>query len=286
MFSTNPNNPINPSSDKVPHKSRFRQKKVAIFQSEFFSMKKVFSIVFLVMLLFAFFSCKKESETFQTASLNDYFPLITGKTYLYRLDSTVPVSFGNALAVKSYQAKDSIESTFTDNEGRLSYRIFRYTRDTAGLQPWTFAATFYATATDNQVEYVDNNLRFIKLHAPVTEGYTWMAHSFIDTKSFNTTVGYLDDWEYEYRNVDASYDVLNTTYDSTVTVFQHDETTPEGPFDPNLDVQIRTYGLEVYAKGIGLIYKEFLYWNWQRNPSPPKYQDASYGVKLQLLSHN
>ncbi len=250
-------------------------------------MKKSFGVVSVVILLLVgLFSCKKESETLQTFSLTDYFPLHLGKTYLYRLDSTVPASFGSILAVRSYQAMDSIESTFTDNAGRLSYRIFRFTRDTAGLQPWTFAATFFATPTDQTIEYVDNNLRFLKLHAPVVEGYSWLAHSFIDTRSLNTTVGYLDDWEYEYRTVDSVYNVLNTTYDSTVTVFQHDETTPEGPFDPNLDVQIRTYGLEVYAKGVGLIYKEFLYWNWQRNPPPPKYQDASYGVKLQLINHN
>lgn len=249
-------------------------------------MKKLFSAVPVIMLLFTLFSCKKETETLQTASMADYFPLVVGKTYLYRLDSTVPASFGAALIVKSYQAKDSIESKFTDNEGRLSYRIFRFTRDTAGLQPWSFAATFFATPTDKWVEYVDNNLRFLKLHAPVVEGYSWLAHSFIDTRSINSTVGYLDNWEYEYGGVDSGYSVLNTTYDSTVTVFQHNETTPEGPFDPGLEVQIRTYGLEVYAKGVGLIYKEFLYWNWQRNPPPPKYQDASYGVKLQLISHN
>jgi hypothetical protein len=250
-------------------------------------MKKPFVVVSVIIaLLVSLFSCKKETETLQSSSLTDYFPLVVGKTYLYRLDSTIPASFGSVLVVKSYQAKDSIESTFTDNEGRLSYRIFRETRDIAGSQPWTFATTLFATPTANTIEYVDNNLRFLKLHAPVVEGYSWLAHSFIDTRSFNTTVGYLDDWEYEYRNVDSGYSVLNKTYDSTITVFQHDETTPEGPFDPGLEVQIRTYGLEVYAKGVGLIYKEFLYWNWQRNPAPPKYQDGSYGVRLRLISHN
>jgi len=244
------------------------------------------SFAFVGILFVFLLGCKKESEKLNTASMNDYFPLEVGKTFLYRLDSTVPVSFGAALAVKSYLAKDTIESTFTDNSGRLSYRIFRFTRDTADLQPWTFAATFVATPTDQWIEYVDNNLRFLKLHAPVMEGYSWLAHSFIDTRSLNSTLGYLDNWEYEYRNTDSGYTVLNTAYDSTITVFQHDETNPEGPFNPNLDVQIRTYGAEVYAKGIGLIYKEFLYWNWQRNPPPAKYEDNSYGVKLRLISHN
>lgn len=248
-------------------------------------MKKLTFPVFVIPLLFAMYGCKKESETLETASLTDYFPLEVGKTYLYRLDSTVPASFGSALIVKSYQAKDTIESTFTDNQGRLSYRIFRFIRDTAGLQPWTFGATFVATPTDDAIEYVDNNLRFLKLHAPVTEGYLWLAHSFIDTKSLNTTVGYLDEWEYEYQNVGSEYTVLNTVYDSTVTVFQHDETTPEGPFDAANYYQLNKAS-EVYAKGIGLIYKEFLHWTWQTTPPPSKYEDGSYGVKLSLISHN
>ena len=248
-------------------------------------MKKVLSTVFVIMLLFALYGCKKESETLQTALLTDYFPLEVGKTFLYRLDSTVPASFGSALVVTSYQAKDTIESTFTDNQGRLSYRIFRFIRDTLGLQPWNSAATFVATPTNEWIEYVDNNLRFVRLHAPVTEGYTWLAHSFIDTKSLNTTVGYLDEWEYEYRNVGAGYTVFNTTYDSTVTVYQQDETTPEGAFDPANYYQLNK-AFEVYAKGVGLIYKEFFHWTWQTTPPPAKYEDGSYGVKLTLISHN
>jgi hypothetical protein len=221
------------------------------------------SLAIFVLLLCSLLACKKETETLATASLSDYFPLEVGKTNIYRLDSTVPASFGAKLVVKSYQAKDTIESTFTDNEGRLSYRIFRFTRDTAALQPWIFAATFTATPTSEWIEYVDNNLRFLKLHAPITDGYVWPAHSFIDTRSINSTVPYLDSWDYEYQNANTPYTVLNTAYDTTVTVLQHDETNPEGPFDPSLDLQIRTYGIEVFAKGIGLIYKEFLYWNWQ-----------------------
>jgi len=247
---------------------------------------KISTTFVAILLIISLFSCKKETETLNTATLSDYFPLEIGRTNFYRLDSTVLASFGTAMVVKSYQAKDTIESTFTDNEGRLSYRIFRFTRDTAGLQPWSFAATFTATPTDKWIEYVDNNLRFLKLHAPVVDGYFWLAHSFIDTRSLNSTVPYLDNWEYEYRNTGGTYTVLNTTYDSTITVAQHDETSPEGPFDPNLEVQIKTFGLEVYAKGIGLIYKEFLYQNWQKNPSPAKFEDGSYGVKLSLIGHN
>ena len=248
-------------------------------------MKKTFERSLLLLLLAVLGGCAKESETLDIATINDYYPLKPGKTFLYRLDSTVLASFGSSLTIKSYQAKDSVESTFTDNQGRISYRIFRLLRDTAGLKPWQPAATFVATPTREAVEFVDNNLRFIKLHAPVTEGYAWKGHSYIDTKSLNTTVGYLDEWQYEYRDVGQPFKSFNTTYDSTVTIFQQDETTPPGPFDRN-NYQQRNLGTEVYAKGVGLVYKEFLHWTWQITPPPAKFEDGSYGVKLRLISHN
>jgi hypothetical protein len=38
----------------------------------------------------------------------------------------------------------------------------------------------------------------------------------------------------------------------------------------------------VYAKGIGLIYKEFLHYEWQA----PKYlEDRTYGIKLNLIDY-
>lgn len=248
-------------------------------------MNKIAGASLVLFCVFTLVGCAKESETFETGLLSDYYPLQVGKTFTYRLDSTVLASFGTSLVVKSYQAKDSVESTFTDNQGRLSYRIFRLIRDTAGLKPWQFAATFFVTPTRQHVEFVDNNLRFIKLTAPVVVGNTWKGHSYIDTKSLNTSVSYLDEWQYEYRDVSKPYRVSNAIYDSTVTVFQQDETTPPGPFNPQ-NYQQRNLGTEVYAKGIGLVYKEFLHWTWQTTPPPAKYEDGSYGVKLSLISHN
>ena len=35
-----------------------------------------------------------------------------------------------------------------------------------------------------------------------------------------------------------------------------------------------------------LIYKEFLHYIWQPTPVPAKFQDDSYGIKLNLISYN
>ena len=234
--------------------------------------------------LFFFSSCKK-TETAAYIPVNDYYPLQAGSSFIYRLDSTIDAPFGTALVVHSYLLKDSIESTFNDNLGRLSYRVYRYITDTLQLEGWQYLSTYYITPTTTTVEVMDdNNYRFIKLTAPVVNGGSWMGNSFIDTQSGSSTVQYLDGWNYTYQNTNLPYTVVKGEIDSTVTVVQDDETIPDQPFDPNY-YQQRNYSVEVYAKGIGLIYKNFLHWTWQTTPAPASFDDDSYGIALSLISY-
>ncbi len=243
-------------------------------------MKKIISrACVLCLFMIALIGCKKESETVSYPPLNDYYPLAVGKMLLYRVDSTIVPAFNASLATVSYQAMDTIESSFNDNSGRLSFRIYRYLRDTAGTQPWTFAYTFVVTSTDKQVEFVDNNFRFIKIVSPIKNDFSWQGNAYINTKTDNL---YLDGWNYTYQNFGQNYTASGYTYDSTVTVMQQDDFSPDGPFDPTYDYQQRNYSVEVYAKGIGLVYKDLLHWIWQK----PKYEDESYGIRLTLIGHN
>ncbi len=239
-----------------------------------------------VMLVMIGFGCKKQSETLPLSSLESYYPLQTGKYFIYRLDSTLYLSFGSVARVNSYLAKDSIVSTFTDNDGRISYTVYRYTTDTLQQAPWQFKSTYYITPTPHSIEVVDdNNYRFIKLTQPVTEGHSWQGNSYLDTRSISSDIQYLNDWNYTYQNVDAPYTTLAGTLDSTVTVMQQDFASHPDGFDPSI-FQQRDYSVEVYGKGIGLVYKDFLHWVWQTDPPPAHYEDGSYGISLNLIEHN
>lgn len=250
-----------------------------ILQPELALMKRIFASLGVIMLILIM-GCKKQVEIIGYPTGNDFYPFQVGKMYLYRLDSTVPGNFNTVLITKSYQAMDTVESTFMDNSGRLSYRIFRYLRDTAGRQPWRFAYTLVATPTTNQIEFVEENFRFIKLHNPVKNDFNWLGNSYIDTRSSEYL--YFDNWNYTYRDVGDSYTTSGIKYDSTATILQVDDFSPAGPFDPTLPYQQRNYSMEVYAKGIGLVYKDFLHWAWQGSA----YEDGAYGVRLSLTGHN
>ena len=116
--------------------------KIIAFEPYLYSTMKIATsgIKIYLALLLILTGCNKQSEIFKSPALKDYYPTAVGKIFIYRMDSTVPASFGSFLVVHSYQAKDSVEAKFLDNAGNESYRIFRTIRDTAGTQPWRFAA--------------------------------------------------------------------------------------------------------------------------------------------------
>jgi len=74
----------------------------------------------------------------------------------------------------------------------------------------------------------------------------------------------------------------NVTFPETVKVNQSDMVNGD-PGNKNFFYAI-TRSSEVYARGVGLVYKDFLYEAWQ--PSTQNYEANSYGIKLTILNHN
>lgn len=226
-------------------------------------------------------SCSKHTETLNLTTAKELYPIKVGKTFTYRLDSTVVATFGTALQKTYYLAKDSVESSFLDNQGRQSYRIYRYITDTLASKPYQYAATYFAVIDNNKIEYVDDNLRFITLVNPVSSATTWKGNSYINTTT-NITNYFLNNWQYQYQDIDAAYTVKKGSINNTVTVLQQDESSSP-TFNPNFYYN-KTYSVEVYAKGIGLIYKDFLHYTYQVTPSK-FYETGSYGIRLSLVDY-
>ncbi len=247
-------------------------------------MRKAFFLTATVAVLFLS-ACKKSTEDFPTAPISDYYPLQVGKYVTYKLDSTVVINFGQQIVVNSYQVKHVVDAQITDNLGRPAYRIVRYIRKTTA-NPWVADNTFMAVPTEFSMEFIENNFRFIKMKEPIQDGYTWKGNTYIDTYSLNSNVKYLNDWEYSYDSLNVSTTLGALTVDSTIRVNQRNEVIGD-PSNPN-SYSERNTGVEKYAKGIGLIYRNFLHTEYQPpTPGHPgAYADGSYGVKLTMIDHN
>jgi hypothetical protein len=239
----------------------------------------------LALLSIFFISCKKEKINYSTESVNDYFPMQVGKYITYDLDSTIFLPFGSRDTIISYQVQDRVDGQITDNLGRAGYRIIRYIRQDTS-QEWAPNNTFMVVPTNNSIEYVENNLRFLKLEAPIRQDFSWKGNSYIDTYSINSDLKYLDDWDYIYDSIDVPLTINNLVIDSTIKVSERDEFLGDDPANPATVYAEKTFSEEKYGKGIGMIYREFLHWEYQGpQPGIPGYY-SGYGVTLSIIDHN
>jgi hypothetical protein len=247
-------------------------------------MKKIFTQLTLLAVIVLVFSQCNQKEKLVSEPVDAYLNLQVGKYVIYRLDS---MKFVNLDTVKSsYQAKDEIDATLTDNLGRPSWRVIRYLRDLAGTQPWTVSMTYMITIDKGTAEVIENNFRYLKLKQPINEGFNWKGNSYISLYSSDPDWDYrfLDDWDYSYENVGQPYTPLSGPVENTITVNQRDEVLGF-PNDP-LGYSERNFALEVYGKGIGLIYKDFLHSQYQPSSGGNPAYRLGYGIKLNMLSHN
>lgn len=243
-------------------------------------MRKI-SLLLIISVALIFSACKKSTDDFVLTPVTDYFPMQIGKYITYNLDSTVFINFGTKDTVIKYQVKHQVDALITDNLGRPAYRIIRYIRKTAA-NPWAPDNTFLAVTNESTAEFIENNMRFIKLKAPIRNGYSWKGNSYIDIYGLN--VRYLEDWDYTYDSVNNKITVGAFTLDSTLKVAERDEVIGN-PGDPNSYHEIN-YSAEKYAKGLGLIYRDFLHVEYQPpRPGVGAYRQG-YGVKMTMIDHN
>ena len=247
-------------------------------------MIKTNTIIIALILLLC--SCKKETETLTLEVIKDYYPLQIGQTITYKLDSTVYLNLSTEKTIHSYIVQDKVESMIMDNLGRPSYKIKRLVRSKTDSTKWIDQLSYLVTFDDKKVELIQDNLRFVKLNEPILNGFSWKGNSYINTTNI-PEFQFLNEWQYEYAKVKDDFLINGITYPETITVNQHNDSLgTQGNKKFYYEV---TYSNEVYAKKIGLIYKEFLHEIWQPsniNSSEGYYEATSYGIKLSIIGKN
>jgi hypothetical protein len=227
-------------------------------------------------------------------------PLQVGKYIVYRLDSTVFLNFGKIERTHPYQVKFEVNAQVQDNLGRPAYRIYRYIRDSAGTKSWQPDNTYMITPLDNQVEFTDDNLRYIKLHLPIKDGYSWKGNKYLPQDPYSDYYLFsnddaMADWDYYYNGEpEPSVTLEGQNYNDVLTVQEDDESYNIPEVDSSY--ASRSYSIEKYSKNIGLVYKELILWEQQPNPTlidpgpPPVYSydpfKTGFGIKMWMIDHN
>lgn len=174
----------------------------------------------------------------------DYFPVEIGHYVTYSLDSITYDDFFTPIKVDTsyWDVKEFFHSTFTDQLDRPSVRIERYMKSRDSVD-WVLKDVWAVTLTNAWAEKVEESQRYMKLVFPARVGQVWNGNQFIlpidDLK-------YLSNWQYRITNAVASENIGGTLYDNVLTVLQRDEETAIS----------KTFSVEKFARGIGMVYKE------------------------------
>jgi len=246
------------------------------------------------------FSCKKKDVFDDTDFKKDrltelIIPLQPGKYITYRVDSTIFTNFGRSTEVHKYLVKHVVDSAITDNLGRPGFRIFTYISDSAGTQPWQPNGSYVLTVLDDHVELIEDNLRVIKIHVPVRDGNTWKGNTYLASDPYGNEYNFsnddnMADWDFYFDGgLQSSVSIDGYSYNDVYTITENDDVDPVN--DPS-DYGSESISREMYAKNIGLVYRELTLWEQQPNPSgnPPNVTydpfRIGFGIKMWMVDHN
>lgn len=238
----------------------------------------------LLILIIVLVGCEKQTIDLNFESIENYFPIKRGSAITYRYDSTSYTGTNNAKSTNTYYVRDVLDSSITDNLGKTNFLFKRSIRNKLDTTKWELLTTYRVTIDSNTIYLTENNLRFIKLVTPIREGYSWDGNSFINTNE-NTGLDFFEGWEYTYGKPNETIIINTIPFVSSLTVFQKNDTIGN-PSDRKQFSSI-LFSKEIYAKDVGLVYKEFLKETWQpSNSNNPNgyFEKNSYGIKMSIVN--
>ncbi len=199
--------------------------------------------------IFVLPSCNKD-DSFVADFKYEYFPTDSGRYVIYDVDSIIFNSFFTPPLKDTirFQVREVYGETFIDGEGNRLRRIERFRRnDTIGN--WGLTDVWYAGIINNQAIWVEENLRFLKFVFPPRATSKWNGNQYIE---ITEGIEFMADWEYKMSELDVPKSINGLNFDSTATVIL--------AYDTASKIE-RITATETYAKGVGLIYKD---WAWLR----------------------
>ena len=146
---------------------------------------KLSTLSFILAVTIFVFSCKKENTELNFERIQNYYPITKGKYITYRLDSTVYTTLGTKKEVRAYIVIDVLDTSITDNLGKIAYVFKRSIRNSIDTTKWDLLTTYRVSIDSAKIAVTENNLRFVKLVSPLREELTWKGNSFVNTNDNN-----------------------------------------------------------------------------------------------------
>lgn len=183
-----------------------------------------------ILLVFTLASCAKEEEEAPDMGFN-YVPLEQGMFHSYKVETIIWDDNNQTVDTSFYQLKMLVDTSFIDNMGRKSYRWKRYLK--TDTTDWVYDHTYAITKTNERLETVEGNNRYLRLSFPVRLGAHW------DLNAFNTN----DQLEAKYIDVDVSKFIGGRSFAQCAIALLEDNTSLINEY----------YQEDIYARNVGLV---------------------------------
>jgi uncharacterized lipoprotein YehR (DUF1307 family) len=213
-----------------------------------------FSVILVVLISVSLHSCKDKEDTYNISYEYDYFPTDSGHFIIYDVDSIVyssqKVGSGGGFIQKNdtarYQLMELYAGEYFDTmQGILKYRIEYYKRKTKD-QAWQQDRVWWATRTVTNIQRQEDDLKFVKLVFPPRENATWNGTIYIPPTG---QYQFLENWNFKMTDVGVAKTIGAFNFSKTLVVTHVD--TDDGNLITN------QLSRETYAKGVGIVYKEW-----------------------------
>jgi hypothetical protein len=185
-------------------------------------------------------ACDSSDDASPSDTSKDYLPLRTGWYQLYDV-SEITYTLGEPETL-AYELKTVVADSFQNQSGEYTYVIHRSRRSDGGS--WENAGTWSVRINNREAVVNEENIPFVVLRFPVHEGSNWNGNEY--NTVVNPGSGETED-EYLVEEAGVSYPVGESEFEDCVVVNQEDNQEFIVYFDQRK---------EVYARHIGLVYKE------------------------------
>jgi hypothetical protein len=155
---------------------------------------------------------------------------------------------------------------------------------------WQFAEAYMVVATKTAIEMIENNQRSLRLMAPINLNFTWRGNTYMPEKPFSYAYSFVNDtgiqfWDFNYSDIDQTVQINGKDYEHVLTVTNISDSVNVPIAEPEM-LAYKSQWTEQYAKGIGLVYKEVILWDYQPpNGGVPGYR-TGFSVTMSIVDHN
>ncbi|MBK8621120.1 MAG: hypothetical protein IPN79_05015 [Saprospiraceae bacterium] len=233
----------------------------------------------IMLLLFAVFvfGCEKTTETIDTNILGQqYFPLKTGKYWIYESDSVILRGGGTIRDTLHGYIKEEVHSSFINGSGDTVFNVHVYFKRKLD-DTFTYYNTVFISRLPNMVLRQEDNLLFTKLVFPLKTGLRFNHNQLFD-QNIDVMVGgetFLDMYSEWNTRIESYNEVYNWAGDllKRTRIRLVDEET-------SLD---KKYYYEEYLENIGLYKKEMIFLQDNKGGTIPLPERAIRGFYHNLL---